>query len=43
LTNTATGHADGSPAIGLAVMGGANILLAVACHRLVTTGWRLRA
>ncbi len=38
-----TGHADGSPAIGLAVLSGANLLLAVACHRLVAAGWRLKA
>ncbi len=38
-----TGHADGSPMVGLAVMTGANILLAVACHRLVATGWRLKS
>ena len=38
-----TGHADGSLVVGLAVMTGANVLLAAACHRLVATGWRLRA
>jgi ABC-2 type transport system permease protein len=38
-----TGHADGCPAVGLAMMGGANVILAVVCLRLVSTGWRLRA
>ncbi len=38
-----TDHADGSPAVGLAVMTGANLFLAVACHRLVAAGWRLKA
>lgn len=38
-----TGHADGSLAAGLAVMVGTNLLLAVACHRFVATGWRLQS
>ncbi len=38
-----TGHADGPLGVGLAVMTGANILLAVACHRLVAAGWRLKS
>jgi ABC-2 type transport system permease protein len=37
-----TGHADGSPAIGLAAVCVADVLLALACHRLVAAGWRLR-
>ncbi len=36
-----TGHADGSLAAGLAVMTGANLLLALASWRVVATGWRL--
>ncbi|MCB4824218.1 MULTISPECIES: ABC transporter permease [Roseicella] len=38
-----TGHADGSLAVGLAVMAGANLLLAVVSWRLMTAGWRLTA
>lgn len=38
-----TGHADGSLAMGLAVMTAANLLLALTCWRIVTTGWRLKS
>ena len=37
-----TGHADGALIVGLAVMGGTNLLLVVACYRIVATGWRLK-
>ncbi|MEX2647686.1 MAG: ABC transporter permease [Alphaproteobacteria bacterium] len=37
-----TGYADGSLATGLAIMTGTNVLVAAACYRLVTTGWRLK-
>jgi ABC-2 type transport system permease protein len=37
-----TGHADGSLMAGLLVMGGANLLLAVACYRVIASGWRLK-
>ena len=38
-----TGHADGSVAAGVWVLIGANLTLAVACHRIVAAGWRLKA
>ena len=38
-----TGYADGCPITGLAVMIGANLLLAGACYRAVATGWRLKS
>lgn len=38
-----TGYADASLSIGLAVMIGANLLLAAACYRAVATGWRLKS
>lgn len=37
-----TGRADGSLAAGLSVMAGANLVLALACHRLFAAGWRLK-
>ncbi len=37
------GHADGSLAIGIAVMGGANLALGLLTWRLVTVGWKLKA
>lgn len=36
-----TGHADGSLMAGLAVMAGANLILAIASYRLVAARWRL--
>jgi len=38
-----TGHADGDPTIGLAVMGGANLVLAVVCYSAAGNGWRLKS
>ena len=38
-----TGYADGCPITGVAVMIGANLLLAGVCYRAVATGWRLKA
>ena len=38
-----TGHADGSLISGVWVLIGANLTLAVACHRIVAAGWRLKA
>ena len=38
-----TGHADGSLIAGVWVLIGANVALAVACHRIVAAGWRLKA
>ena len=38
-----TGHADGCVITGLAVMTGANLLLAASCYRVVATGWRLKS
>jgi ABC-2 type transport system permease protein len=37
-----TGRAEGSLAAGLLVVTGANLVLALACHRLFATGWRLK-
>jgi ABC-2 type transport system permease protein len=37
-----TGYADGSLAAGVAVMIAANLLVALACYRLVAAGWRLK-
>jgi ABC-2 type transport system permease protein len=37
-----TGHADGSLIVGIAVMIAANVVLTGACHRIITTGWRLK-
>ncbi len=37
-----TGHAEGSLAAGLLVLSVSNLVLAVACHRLIASGWRLR-
>ena len=37
-----TGYSEGSLAAGLAVMTGATVALAAACHATITTGWRLK-
>jgi ABC-2 type transport system permease protein len=37
------GHADGSLAIGMAVMLGTDILLLLLCHRMFATGYKLKA
>ena len=37
-----TGHADGSLAAGIAVIAGANAALAIGCHRMIASGWRLK-
>jgi ABC-2 type transport system permease protein len=37
------GHADGSPAIGVAVVLGLNVVLILIAHRLFTIGYRLKA
>jgi ABC-2 type transport system permease protein len=36
------GHADGSLAVGVAVLAGTNVLLAVSCWRVLASGWRLK-
>lgn len=38
-----TGHADGDPMIGLAVMAGTNLVLAVVCYSAAANGWRLKS
>jgi ABC-2 type transport system permease protein len=37
------GHADGSIAIGIAVMAGLDVALLVLCHALIAGGWKLKA
>jgi ABC-2 type transport system permease protein len=37
-----TGHAEGSLTAGLLVLTASNLVLAVACHRLIAGGWRLK-
>jgi ABC-2 type transport system permease protein len=37
------GHADTSPWLGVAVMAGANAALLLLCHRMVATGYKLKA
>jgi ABC-2 type transport system permease protein len=37
------GHADGSIAIGIAVMAGLDVTLLVLCHALIAGGWKLKA
>ncbi|MDH3474847.1 MAG: ABC transporter permease [Rhodospirillales bacterium] len=36
------GHADGSPAVGLAVLFGVNLALWLIAHRMIATGYRLK-
>ena len=37
------GHADGSIAVGLAVMTGLDLALLAACHRMIASGYKLKA
>lgn len=37
-----TGHAEGSLAAGLLMLSAVNVILAVVCHRLIASGWRLK-
>ena len=37
------GHADGDPVVGLVVMAGVTLVLWIGCHRLLVSGYKLKA